>query len=155
VARLVGLHVTPPRSRRRRLIICTDCRVARFGPTRRRTSELCQTGAGTVPRMRLPRTKAQRRRQRPPWPGGQLDEFLGRQAAVQQASTHEHGMEGARIAPSVTEGAGAARHFLDRRTRETVGSCPAADPRPVRTRLPDRGAGSPAPRAIFPTEPRW
>src|SRR5262249_32086255 len=45
----------------------------------------------------------------------------------------------AATAPSVTDGAGAARHLPDRRTRRTVGSGPPANPRPVRRGLPDWG----------------
>jgi hypothetical protein len=80
--------------------------------------------------MRDPCTKAQRRRQKPSWPEGQPDEFLGRPAAVQQLSTYEHDLEGARIAPSETRGAGVAQRTLDRRTQPSVGFCPFAIPTP-------------------------
>src|SRR5262245_37537912 len=53
--------------------------------------------------VRDPPAKAQPRRQEPPWVGGQLSEFLGRQAAVPRLSTHERQLEGARIALSETK----------------------------------------------------
>src|SRR5262245_23152425 len=49
-------------------------------------------------------------------------------------------------ASSECEGVGAARHPMDGRTRDTVGSRPPENPKRVRTRLPDWGGGSPAPR---------
>src|SRR5262249_28793395 len=66
------------------------------------------------------RTKAQRYRQKPPWPEGQLDESLGRQATVQHLSTNEHRLEGAIPARSETRGAGVAKQILDKRLHPSV-----------------------------------
>ena len=45
------------------------------------------------------------------WLGGQLNEFLGRQASVESRSTHRHRPEGAMIASFMTIGAGVTQHF--------------------------------------------
>ncbi len=79
VARLVGLHVTPPRHttgcRGRSLIICADYRGARFGPTHRRALRIRATKA---PKVRGPRAKARPDRQKPRLARNRLNEFLGR-----------------------------------------------------------------------------
>src|SRR5271157_944301 len=82
-------------------------------------------------RLREPRIQAQRHRQKPLWPGGQLNEFLGRQAALQQLSTDEHRLEGAIPAPSETIGAEVAEQIVDRRSRPTVGFCRLAFTKPT------------------------
>ena len=46
--------------------------------------------------------------------GGRLSKFLGRQASVQERSTHRHRLEGAMIAPFVPLGAGIAQQNLDK-----------------------------------------
>src|SRR4051812_44531219 len=58
-------------------------------------------------RLRDPPAKAQPRHIRSPWPEINSANSPGRQAVDQCLSTHQHRLEGARIAPSVTIDAGA------------------------------------------------
>src|SRR6516164_7692912 len=68
-----------------------------------------QRASRHLPWVRFPRTKAQPHRQKPRLTWDQLDEFLGRQAAIRRLSTHQHRPEGARIALSETMGAEVAQ----------------------------------------------
>ena len=80
--------------------------------------------------------RVQRRRRStraPPGPRVQLNEFLDKQATAQRLSTHQHRLEGGIPALSETKGEGGGRQFMDRRSSETVGFCPAAIARPNRT----------------------
>jgi hypothetical protein len=54
----------------------------------------------------------------------ELHEFHGGQASVPWRATHQHRLEGARIAPFETKGAGVTQDCLNTRTREAVGSRP-------------------------------
>ena len=87
--------------------------------------------ATKAPRVRGPRAKTQPDRQKPRLARNRLNEFLGRSAAVNRPSTHQHPLEGARIALFETRGAGAAQRILDRWSRSTVGFSPFAIPRPT------------------------
>ncbi len=62
-------------------------RLARVGPTHRRALGI---RASKAPRARVPRAKAQPDRQKPRLARNRVNGFLGRQAAVNRSSTHQH-----------------------------------------------------------------
>ncbi len=66
------------------------------------------------PRFRLPRAKVQPDRQKPHVARNRLYESLDREAAANRPSTHQHPLQGARVAPSGTKGAGDVQRILDR-----------------------------------------
>jgi hypothetical protein len=90
--------------------------------------------SGRPTEVRLPPAKAQPHRQKTRLAWDQRNELLGRRAAIQRLSPHQYRLEGARIAPSETIGAGVSQQILDKRTQPTVGFCPVAIPRASRFR---------------------
>jgi hypothetical protein len=88
--------------------------------------------------VRGPRAEAQPVRKKPRLVRNRLNGFLGRSAAVNRPSTHQHPREGARIALFETRGAGVTQRIVDRWSPSTLGFSPFALSKPTPLAQQDR-----------------